>query len=300
MATGDGILALQSMTGFARSEGSGEDASWVWELRSVNGKSLDLRLRLPAGFDALEGELRRIAAASMTRGNIQASLQLERRQDTSLPVLNEQVLDAFLEAARKAHQRSGLAMPTIGELMQLRGVIETRDTQASDEAQQALEAALLAGFSEAVGKLAQARMEEGRTVAAALHGHVRRIEDLRKAIEADPSRTPEAIAARLSQAMQRLKGESLDPERIHQEAVLLATRADLQEEIDRLRGHVEAAGNLLASGDAIGRKLDFLAQEFNRECNTICSKSNAASVTAAGLEMKAAIDQFREQVQNIQ
>ena len=295
-------MALQSMTGFARAEGNSQTADWVWEMRSVNGKSLDLRFRLPSGFETLEPSLREIAAARMSRGNIQITLQVEWHAGSAVPTVNREAFGAVHAAALKLHGETGLALPSLGELMQVRGVIEMGDSSAGEAEREALASHLLAGYTEAVNRLVAARTSEGEAIAAALGGHVGRIEALRRQVEADPSRSPQAIQKRLAQAIERLTGESstLDPERLHQEAVLLATRADLAEELDRLTAHVEAATTLLASGEAVGRKLDFLAQEFNRECNTICSKSNAASVTAAGLEMKAAIDQFREQVQNIQ
>lgn len=297
---------VQSMTGFGRAEGHARAGAvsgrWVWELRSVNSKGLDVRLRLPSGLEAIEAECRRILASRFSRGSIQAGLQFDRDIGEGVPVVNEAALDAVVAAALDLARRIGSPPPAAEALLSVRGVLEPGEPAVSNEEIAARNADLTDGLSRACEGLEEARRAEGRAVAAVLSGHVDRIEALVAAIEADPSRSPEAIRGKLRDQLAILLDEAsqLDPQRLHQEAALLATRADIREEIDRLKAHVASARRLLATGGPAGRKFDFLAQEFNRECNTICSKSNAASVTEAGLEMKVVIDQLREQVQNIE
>jgi uncharacterized protein (TIGR00255 family) len=295
-------MALQSMTGFARVEGADQTANWVWEMRSVNGKSLDLRFRLPPGLDAMERELKDIAAKSLSRGNIQVSLQLERDAGAVVPTLNENNLLAAQQIARRAARITGLKEPSIESLLQIRGVIEHLEADDDAEVQEMRRASLVESFVEAIRQLAANREQEGETIGTVLQDQISEIGRLTGAVRNEPSRSPAAISKRLAEQVSRLLSDStgMDSQRLHQEAAILATKADLQEEIDRLESHVKMAESLIASGEAIGRKLDFLAQEFNRECNTICSKSNATAVTALGLEMKVVIDQFREQIQNLQ
>lgn len=293
---------IQSMTGFARAEQSHETASWVWELRSVNGKSLDLRFRLPSGFERFEQRLKEVAAKHVQRGNIQVSLQLEQLAGGAVPTLNEAAFDAAVAICKKAAQRADLPMPGLEGILSLKGVVEYVAQEDDIETLEALGEALVSGFEEVVQSLATARRNEGEAIAKVVNAQVDRIAGYTQSVKNDPSRTTAAIRERLAANVASLleSVDTLDSQRLYQEAAILATKADLQEEIDRLEAHVEAARKLIASGEPVGRKLDFLAQEFNRECNTICSKSNAPSVTAAGLEMKVVIDQFREQIQNIQ
>jgi uncharacterized protein (TIGR00255 family) len=299
-------MTLQSMTGFGRSQGRAHAGSasgaFVWELRSVNGKGIDVRLKLPPGFENLEGEARRVLTARFSRGNIQAGLQFERDAGAGVPVVNEAALQAVLAAIGRVNAATGGPPPRAETILQIKGVLETGEAVASEEETESRNNAVLGGLENACAQLEAARIAEGKAVALALLRQVETISALVAGVEADPSRSPAAIAERLHQQLSALLPENsgLDPQRLHQEAALLATKADLREEIDRLNAHVAAAGTLLRGKGPAGRKLDFLAQEFNRECNTICSKSNAASVTAIGLEMKVVIDQFREQVQNIE
>lgn len=299
-------MSLQSMTGFARSNGQiacgAASGKWSWELRSVNAKGLDIRLRLPPGFEAIENECRRAIANALSRGGVQASLQFDREAGASVPVVNQAALEVVLAALADLSRRLGSPPASAEAVLQIRGVLESGEAEALPAEIEARNDAVLAGLREAVSALAGARGEEGKAVGAVLSGQVQAIERLVEAIEADPSRSPAAIRERLARQLAPLldQASGLDPQRLHQEAALLATKVDLREEIDRLNAHVGAAHALLAGAGPAGRKLDFLAQEFNRECNTICSKSNAASVTAAGLELKVLIDQFREQVQNIE
>lgn len=298
-------MTLQSMTGFARAQGRADcgtaSGEWIWELRSVNGKGLDMRLRLPPGFEGLEPEVRKRIAAHFARGNVQATLQFARDESQSVPVVNAIALEAILDAVEKLRARLGSPPPAAEAILTMRGVMEPGDETVAPEDAEQRDRALLSGLDEACAALAAQRRAEGKSAVAALCSHVDAIEALVSKIEADPSRTLAAIAERLKAHLAPLIDDpSLDPQRLHQEAALLAMKADLSEEIDRLKAHVAAARELLAGDGPAGRKLDFLSQEFNRECNTICSKSNAASVTAAGLEMKALIDRFREQVQNVE
>ena len=300
-------MALQSMTGFSRAQGSvslpqGGEAHWVWEIRSVNGKGLDFRLRLPPGLESIENDCRKLAAGAFSRGNLQASLQYDKRNSTALPVVNEAALAAILTHVERLRIELGSLPPAAETILSMKGVLEIAETGESEEAVEIRNAALLAGLDQALRELVVMRSSEGRAIAQVLVGHVAEIARLTAAVEVDPSRQPAAIRERLAQQLALIldADSRLDPQRLHQEAAILATKADLREEIDRLKAHVDAANLLLKSPGPSGRKLDFLAQEFNRECNTICSKSSAASVTALGLEMKVVIDQFREQVQNLE
>ncbi|NWJ22753.1 YicC/YloC family endoribonuclease [Rhizobium sp. RM] len=295
-------MTLQSMTGFARSEGASGRYRWAWELRSVNGKGLDLRLRLPTGMEGLEAELREVASRSLSRGNIQAGLSLATAENRLEAVINRDALDAVLALKKELGNVVDDKPLSFDTLLSVRGLVDFREAEDDAEAQAARNRDVLAGFAEAVLKLKAMREREGESLYGILSGHIDRIEQLATVIERDPSRQPEQIAARLA-AQIALIGDGtqgLDRDRLHAEAALIATKADLREEIDRLYAHVAASRELLKAGGPIGRKLDFLAQEFNRESNTICSKSNASAVTAAGIELKVVIDQFREQVQNLE
>lgn len=295
-------MALQSMTGFARSEGSCGRYRWTWELRSVNGKGLDLRLRLPTGMEALEADLRDIASKSLSRGNIQAGLSIATTEARQEAVINRDALDAVLALKRDLGTVVSDAPLSLDTLLSIRGLVEFKEPEESADAQETRNRDIIEGFAAAISALTTMREREGATLFTILSGHIDRIEQLTATIEADPSRQPEQIRARLAAQIALIAGgtSGLDSDRLHAEAVLLATKADLREEIDRLNGHVAAARDLLSAGVPVGRKLDFLAQEFNRESNTICSKSNASAVTAAGIELKVVIDQFREQVQNLE
>lgn len=301
-------MAFQSMTGFARSEGRVEAGAggaihgrWVWELRSVNSKGLDMRLRLPPGFEAVEADCRRIMANSVTRGSLQASLRYDRESTAEIPVVNREALEAVLRLVEELRERLDSPPPSAEAVLAIRGVIETGGTDEDDKANAERHRIVLAGLEKAMAELVAARSQEGERIVHLLCGQIDAIAELARAVEADPSRTPEAIRERIAaQLAPLIDTADLDPQRLHQEAAILAMRADLREEIDRLNTHVQAARDLFAAGGPVGRRLDFLAQEFNRECNTVCSKSNAASVTAIGLEMKVVIDQFREQVQNLE
>lgn len=295
-------MAIQSMTGFARHEGEAPGCRYVWELRSVNGKGLDLRLRLPPGFEALEQPVRKAAAAELSRGNVQITLSVSGIAPAMEAVVNETALEAVIELVNRLGERIDARKPALDGLLNIRGVLEFRDPELSDADRTTRDEAVLAGFVAALGELKAMRLSEGAALNRVLRDQIDRIEAFTLAVEADPSRSPEAIRARLADQVSALMdtGAGLDRDRLHMEAALIATKADLREEIDRLKAHVEAARTLIEGEGGAGRRLDFLAQEFNRETNTICSKSNAASVTAIGLDLKVLIDQFREQIQNLE
>lgn len=295
-------MALQSMTGFARAAGEHDGAAFAWELRSVNGKALEARLRLPPGHDRLEAAARQAVQRAFSRGNIQASLTVSAAARPVQPVVNETFLRDLAGLAKRLETDFGVSAASADGLLALRGVLEVPEVQQSEEQRAAYDSALLSLLETALVSLAAARRTEGAALGALLLGHVAEIEALTLAAEADPSREPAAIRARLAEQVRLLLDAStgLDETRLHTEAALLATRADIREEIDRLKTHIASARVLIGEGGPVGRRLDFLAQEFNREANTLCSKSNAASVTAIGLRLKAVVDQFREQVQNLE
>jgi uncharacterized protein (TIGR00255 family) len=291
------------MTGFARVDGHDQAVTWFWEVRSVNGRGLDVRLRLPPGGEGLEEPARKLASERLTRGNITVQLTQRRSETASRIVVNDAALDQLLEISEALRERLGAPPPTVEGLLSLRGVLESVEVVDEEAVVAEREAHQLSDLMRALDQLVKAREGEGARLAAAIGGQVDRIEGLVGAVERSPARTPEAIGARLAVAIERLVGEKareFDADRLHQEAVLLATKADVEEELQRLRTHISAARELLAEGGAIGRRFDFLVQEFNREANTLCSKANDTEITRAGLEMKSVIDQMREQVQNIE
>ncbi|XSG82395.1 MAG: YicC/YloC family endoribonuclease [Methyloligella sp. ZOD6] len=294
-------MTVKSMTGFSASDGVHAETRWQWEGRSVNGRTLELRFRFPPGFDALEREARQRCQAALARGNCSISLRIQREAVASEIRLNETGLRQALAVAKAASEMTAMTPPSLDTLLAMRGVVETVDGEESEEARKALDSALLAGLAEMLEGLAAARASEGERLGAIIAGQLDEIEELVGKISGAASRQPEAIAARLSEQIARLtEDNSLDPARLHQEAVLLASKADVQEELDRLHAHIGAARTLLEETGPIGRKLEFLAQEFNREANTICSKANDVEISHAGLALKSVIDQFREQVANIE
>jgi uncharacterized protein (TIGR00255 family) len=295
-------MALKSMTGFARTDGVHGETSWHWEARSVNGRNLELRLRLPSGLDAIEIRARNLCQEQLTRGNCSITLGVQRETGRMEIRLNEAALRQALEVAERAKALTDMAPPGLDSLLAMRGVVEVVEGSESEDAQAALAQALLAGLKTALDQLVQARQAEGERLAKVIANQLAQIESLvERAVKAS-ARQPQAVAARLAEQVNRLSetGAGLDPERLHQEALLLAAKADIQEELDRLRAHVAAASELLQHDQPVGRKFEFLAQEFNREANTICSKASDIEISRTGLELKTVIDQLREQVQNIE
>jgi uncharacterized protein (TIGR00255 family) len=295
-------MALSSMTGFARGHGVSGSYAWAWEIKSVNGKGLDVRLRLPSGWDAIEAALRIRAAETLTRGSLQVSLTVDRSGAAPVVRINGAVLDAVLATVRQLGSRLDAAPPSLDGLLALKGVMEVADAEENEDERRAAEAAVLRGFAEAIAALAEMRRHEGAVLATVLTARLNEIGALATRAEQVPGRRPEAIRARLAEQVATLlsQSERFDADRLHQEAILIATKADVREELDRLAAHVAQAQRLIANGGAIGRKLDFLAQELNREANTLCAKANDVELTNIGLELKATVEQFREQVQNVE
>jgi uncharacterized protein (TIGR00255 family) len=295
-------MPLSSMTGYARASSALDELHWQWEIKSVNGKGLDIRCRLPPGFETLDLPVREIAQKHVKRGNIQIGLMTDHGGAEQQLAVNETALEQILQLAEKLRERLGGSPPQIEALLGLRGVIDV-SAPIVDEAKTAQrDKAILKSAEEAFRSLALMRQAEGAKLATVLGLHLDRIEKLVTAARDSPARTVEAIRARLAEQVSRLieTGASFDHDRLHQEAVLLATRADIAEEIDRLFAHIGAARKLIQSDQPAGRQLDFLSQEFNREANTLCSKAADRSLTTIGLELKTVIDQMREQVQNIE
>jgi uncharacterized protein (TIGR00255 family) len=295
-------MALHSMTGFARADGAAFGYRWTWEIRSVNGKGLDLRQRLPPGFERLEPRVRERCTARLTRGNVQISLSATAEGGTNRIRINEEVLAEVIAAMDRIGETIDVQPPTLDGILAIRGVVETSEAEMDDVERAALDAELLLSFDEAITELVDMRAREGQAMGLVLGTRLVEISALVRQAEASPARTPEAIKGRLAEQVAMLLGAApaLDPLRLHQEAVLLATKADIREEIDRLDAHVVATTELLAAGGPVGRRLDFLAQEFSREVNTLCAKSNDRGVTAIGLDLKGVVDQLREQIQNLE
>jgi uncharacterized protein (TIGR00255 family) len=295
-------MALSSMTGFARGHGVSGAYSWAWELKSVNAKGLDLRLRLPPGWDAVEGPARASAAQVLARGTVYGTLTAERQGVAPVVRVNEPVLNAVLATLKGLAGRVEAAAPRLDGILSLKGVIEVIDEDEREDDRRAAEAAVIAGFQHTLAELAAMRRREGDALGQILTQRVNEIGGLAARAEIAPGRKPEAIKARIAEQVATLLDASsrFDPDRLHQEAILIASKADIREELDRLASHVAQVGKLIADGGAIGRRLDFLAQELNREANTLCSKSNDVELTNVGLELKSVVEQFREQVQNLE
>ncbi len=295
-------MPLTSMTGFAREAGAIAPFRWAWELKSVNGRTLDVRLRTPPGYDAVGEAARRKVGSALKRGSVQIGLTVTRDEAAPRVRINEDALRSLLDALARIPAASALPPPTLDGLLAVRGIVETADDSDDQELQARLEADMLAGFDRALAALATVRESEGQALQTVLSAQVDRIAELTGQADAHPSRTADAVRQRLAAQVAALldTGHSLDPARLHQEAVLMAAKADIREELDRLRAHVAAARALVAEPGPNGRKLDFLAQEFGRESNTLCAKANDVALSAIGLELKAVVEQFREQVQNVE
>lgn len=291
---------LASMTGFARAERQEGTLRLRVEIKSVNGRGLDIRLRLAPGLDASDIALRQLLSKGLARGSINLSVNLDRSGSGSAVRVNQQALDAVLAAMDGLRGHIDAAPSRLEAILALPGVLEVDDgAGAIDE--ERLSALLLDCAREAVEKLRRARQDEGAQIAAVLLTQLDQVEALVARAESHPARARDVMEARLREQVAALTDDlALAPERLAQEALILATKADIQEELDRLRAHISSARKLIAEGGPVGRRLDFLAQEFNREANTLCSKSNAVDLTAIGLDLKAVIDQLREQVQNIE
>ena len=290
------------MTGFARAEGLDGTADWVWEAKSVNGRGLDLRCRLGNGLEALEPALRKAVAARFKRGNVSINLRLTRQAGTSQVRVNRELLDDLIALAGEYRGAEGIERPGLDGLLALRGVIEPVDEIEAGDDCAARDKAIEASMDELLDELSAARAAEGASLGEIVGAQLAEMERLSQRAGECASLRPEAAKARLAAQVAALleAGAPALEERLAQELAILAVKSDVREELDRLATHIAAAGALLSQGGAVGRKLDFLAQELNREANTLCAKSNDAQLSDIGLELKAVIDQFREQVQNIE
>jgi uncharacterized protein (TIGR00255 family) len=295
-------MALSSMTGFARGHGVTGAYAWSWEIKSVNAKGLDLRLRLPPGWDAVEVPARKRASEQLSRGTVYANLTVERKGVAPTVRINESVLAAVLATIRELAGKVETAPPSLDGILSLKGVMEVTDEDESENERRAAEAAIAAAFDKALAELTAMRREEGATLGRVLSARLAEIAVLSQRAEVAPGRKPEAVKARLAEQVANLLSTSqrFDSDRLHQEAIMLAAKADIREELDRLASHVAAAQKLLSEGGPVGRRLDFLAQELHRESNTLTAKSNDVELTNIGLELKTVVEQFREQVQNLE
>lgn len=287
------------MTGFARAAGTTGAVQWLWEIRTVNGRGLDIRVRVPNGFEAAGEAARAALSKALARGQCQLGLTLTRPENAARVRIDEALLADLAASVARVPRPAGIAPATLDGLLSVRGVVEVEAEGPADP--EALNRDLAKGAEALVADLAAARRAEGASLREIVGGQLAEIARLTKSAEECPARRPEAVKARLTASIAALTdGTGLDPDRLHQEAVLLAAKADVREELDRLRAHVAAANELLAAGGVIGRRLDFLAQELGREANTLCAKANDIALSRIGLDLKAVVEQFREQVQNVE
>ncbi|MCG7394700.1 YicC family protein [Microvirga sp. ACRRW] len=295
-------MSIASMTGFAREAGVTGAYQWAWEIKTVNGRGLEVRVRTPSGLDAIGEEARGHILKALTRGQGQLNLSISKASSTPKLRVNQDVLQSLLSAIGTLSLPDNVKPASLDGLLSVRGVVELDEDAVDPGQDETLAAALKAGIAKLIEALKATRVKEGQALSVVLNQQLDTIAALVSEAEACPARQPEAIRARLeAQIAELLEGKaSLDPARLHQEAVLIAARADIREEIDRLRAHVDAARGLLQEGGSVGRRLDFLAQEFGREANTLCAKANDVALSRIGLELKAVIEQFREQVQNVE
>ncbi len=295
-------MTLSSMTGFARREFEVGQDRFAWEIKSVNARNLELRLRLPNGMDFLEPEIRKAVRDHLTRGSVFLNLNQEKSSGQAAVRVNAEALAAIVEAARRlVETETFVRPPDAAALLSIRGVLEDGTAERDEEALEDLRRRVLDAAGECLSALSETRAEEGRRLGEALDAHLKAIEEQIGRADELMADAQDILRERIAEQVAALVGEStLDPDRLHQEAVLLASKQDIREEIDRLKAHCAASRELLDGGGPVGRRLDFLAQEFNREANTLCSKAFDRRITAIGLEMKATIEQFREQVQNLE
>lgn len=298
-------MSVASMTGYARAEGRDTQVNWVWEAKTVNGRGLEIRCRLPFGHDALEVAAREAVGRKLKRGNLQLSLNVSRVSDAPALRVNHELLNQILtlvDGIGASHQN--IAPARWDGILSIKGVLEAAEAEQEDAetVRAARETAMKVTLEQALDQLAAMRLSEGARIQRVLLDQLDEIAALAERAGATASLRPEAVRERLrhqvAAVLESVPG--LPEERIAQEVALIAVKADVREELDRLRAHVAAARDLIAEGGAVGRKLDFLSQEFNREANTLCSKSSDVELTRIGLDLKAVIDQFREQVQNIE
>ena len=295
------------MTGFARTRGhylNGDDieTNWSIELRSVNGKGLDIRVRMPSSLDAIDQEIKKQLSQKISRGNVSLNITLKSKELKGKIELNQDAFNDILNAAQSAATISGLPMPNLDTLLNMRAVLQEQETQEDEEAAKTLHTHIMQDVKQAMDALLQARKEEGEQLKAAILQRLEAINDLTKQAQTLANDQPNAIKQKIKENIATLleQADQFDENRLHQEAMLIAVKADISEELDRLNSHVEQAHDLIERNEPIGRRLDFLCQEFNREANTLCSKASSKQLTYIGLELKTVIDQLREQVQNIE
>ena len=297
-----GTTGISSMTGFARASGADGASGWSWEVKSVNGRGLDVRCRLPQGLERLESAVRGAVAERLRRGNVTVGLRLSQAPEAAALRVNRAWLDELVALAAEYRGTEGLAPSSLDGMLALRGVIEAAEGPEADADASRNDAAMLATLDTALAELVRERQAEGAALAAALGERIEEIAALTRRAEALAPARQEALGERLREQVAALigGGAPLAEERLAAELALLAVKIDVAEEIDRLKSHCAAAARHLEEEGAVGRKLDFLAQEFNREANTLCSKASDTALTETGLALKAAIDQFREQAQNVE
>jgi uncharacterized protein (TIGR00255 family) len=295
-------MVLSSMTGFARSHGASGPYAFEWELKSVNAKGFDLRMRLPPGWDELESFAKKRASEVLSRGTVYANFNVKRTNALSTVRVNEDVLASIVRIAGMLVGKIDAVAPSIDGLLSIKGVIEVVEPENDETEDKAARDAAAVSFDQALAHLVDMRRREGAALGQILLQRMNEIEQLARKAEAAPGRRPDAVKARLSEQIAMLleTSDRFDPDRLNQEALLIAAKADIREELDRIASHVAQAREMIAKGGPVGRRLDFLAQEFNREVNTCCSKSNDIELTNTGLEMKNVVEQFREQVQNLE
>ncbi len=295
-------MTLSSMTGFARETGRHDSRGWTWEAKSVNGRSLDVRVRLPQGYERLEIPARRLAGKRLGRGSVSLSLTLDRDREKVELRVNRELLEQLLAMREEFGDLVDSKPPRLDNLWAVRGVLETVEEAETKSEVADLDAALLGSLGDALSELARARDAEGVHLDEILSAHLGTIESLTASAAGSAEAQPAAIKERFDARLEALLDDDspLPEDRLSQEIAVLALKADVREEIDRLIAHCVAARELLGEDEPVGRRLDFLCQELNREANTVCSKSSSEALTRIGLDLKATIDQFREQVQNVE
>ncbi|MFQ5957754.1 MAG: YicC/YloC family endoribonuclease [Alphaproteobacteria bacterium] len=295
-------MSVASMTGFARATGQDGPLTWTWEVKSVNGRGLDIRCRLPNGMDALDPAVRRAVSERFERGSIVLTLQTDRAVGEGRLRVNREALDQLTALLGELQGKVKTAPPALDGLLRVRGIVELADDDDTPELRERRQGSMIETLGEALDALAAARREEGARIAAVLDEQLAEIAALAAKAAECAALQPEALRKRLEEQVAELLATTppLPEERLAQEVALLLVKADVREEVDRLHAHVAAARDLIAEGGPVGRRLDFLCQEFNREANTLCSKAADVELTRIGLSLKAVIDQFREQVQNVE